>query len=159
MILAVAILAMGVLLYLPYSWLQSVTAPRDVAEHYKFYSNISWVFLLISSLVLLIAGNVVLWMTRRSWALWTSLLYFAVFIIAHTFWLENSFFRYKQANNLESGVISWSPIFGAVLIGLGAIIVFFDQYLVMRMRDKVYPAVAQPIEALPEESLSEEKNV
>jgi len=158
-ILAVAILAMGVLLYLPYSWLQSVTAPRDVAEHYKFYSNISWVFLLISSLVLLIAGNVVLWMTRRSWALWTSLLYFAVFIIAHTFWLENSFFRYKQASNLESGVISWSPIFGAVLIGLAAIIVFFNQYLVKRMRDKMYPAVAQPVEDLPVETVTDEKMV
>lgn len=154
-VLAIAILAMGVLLYLPFSWLQSVTAPRDVAEHYKFYSNISWIFLLISSLVLLIIGNVVLWLTRRSWAMWASLLYFAVFMVAHTFWLENSFFRYKQANTSENGLISWSPLVGVVFIVLAAIIVFFNQYLVKRMRDKMYPA-SQPVEQLPEEPPADE---
>lgn len=156
--LAVAILVMSVLLYFPYSWLQSITAPREVAAQYQFYSNISWMFLLISSLVLLVLGNVVLWMTRRSWAMWLSLLYFAFFIVAHTFWLENVFFRYKQSNNLESGVVSWSPIVGVVLVGLSAIIVFFDQYLVKRFQDKMYPAVP-PVESLAEESLNEEKNI
>lgn len=147
-IIAIAVLATGVLLYLPHSWLQSITAPRDVAEHYKFYANIGWMFLLISSLALLVVGNVVLWKTRRAWAMWASLLYFAVFIIAHTFWLENSFFQYKQTNNLETGAISWSPLFGVVLIVLAAIIVFFNQYLVKRMGDKMYP-VAAPDEQPP----------
>ena len=157
-ILAIAILAMGVLLYLPYSWLQSVTAPKEVAAQYEFYSNISWIFLLISSLILLIAGNVVLWKTLRSWAMWTSLLYFAVFMIAHTFWLENSFFRFKQDNNFESGVISWSPLFGVVLIVLAAVIVFFNQYLVKRLNDKMFPP-AQPVESLPEEVRTDEKSI
>ncbi len=158
-VLAIAILAMGLLLYLPYSWLQSITNPRDVAAKYEFYSNVSWIFLLISSLVLLTIGNVVLWLTRRAWAMWASLLYFAVFIVAHTFWLENSFFRYKQENLAGNGVIFWSPLFGVVLIVLAAIIVFFDQYLVKRMHDKMYPAVAPPVEVLPEESPAEEKNI
>ena len=153
-ILAAAVLAMCILLYLPYSWLQSVTAPRDVEAHYKFYANISWMFLLISTLVLLVLGNVLLWVTRRSWAMWATFLYFAVFMIAQTFWLENSFFRYKQANNLESGLVSWSPVVGVVLIALTAVIVFFDQYLVKRMHDKMYPP-AQPLESLPEETLTE----
>ncbi len=94
--------------------------------------------------------------------MWASLVYFAVFMIAYTFWLENSFFRYKQANNLESGIISWSPLFGVVLIVLAAIIVFFNQYLVKRMHDKMYPAM-QPVEELPAESPAEspvdEKNI
>ena len=161
-VLAIAILAMGVLLYFPYSWLQSITAPKDVAEHYKLYANIGWIFLLASSLALLIIGNVVLWKTRQAWAMWVSLLYFSVFIIAHTFWLENSFFRYKQTNNLESGLISWSPLFGVVLIVLAAIIIFFNQYLVKRMLDKMYPAM-QPVEELPAElsaeSPADEKNI
>ena len=156
--LAAAIIAMGILLYLPFSWLQSITAPRDVELHYKYYANISWTFLLISTLVLLVLGNVLLWLTRRSWAMWATFLYFAVFMIAQTFWLENSFFRYKQANNLEAGLVSWSPLVGVVLIVLTAVIVFFDQYLVKRLQDKMYPS-ALPIESPPEEPLIEEKNI
>ena len=158
-ILAIAVLAMGVLLAFQYSWLQSKTAPKDVIAQYEFYSNISWLFLLFSLLVLLIAGNVVLWKTGRAWAVWTSLLYFAVFMLAHTFWLENSFFRYKQENTAENSLISWSPLLGVVLIALAAIIVFFNQYLVKRMSNKMLPAAAQPIESLPEESAADEKIV
>lgn len=157
-ILAAAILAMGVLLYLPFSWLQSIGAPAIVRDNYLYYSNISWMFLLVSSLVLLVAGNVVLWKTGRSWAMWTTLLYYAVFMVAQTFWLENSFFRFKQENNFTSGAVSWSPLSGAVLIALAAVIVFFNQYLVKRMLDKTYPPV-QPVEPLPDEIPADEKKV
>jgi uncharacterized membrane protein len=156
-ILAAAILAMGVLLYLPFSWLQSIGAPATVRDNYLYYSNISWMFLLVSGLILLIAGNVVLWKTRRSWAMWTTLLYFAVFMVAQTFWLENSFFRFKQENNFASGAVSWSPISGAVLIALAAVIVFFNQYLVKRLLDRTHPPT-QPVESLPEEISANEKN-
>ena len=158
-VLAIAILAMGVLLYLPYSWLQSVTAPKDVAAQYNFYSNISWMFLLFSSLVLLIAGNVVLWKTRRSWAMWTALLYFAVFMVAQTFWLDRDFFNYQQKHNLTDSLISFGALSGVILIVLAAIIVFFNQYLAKRMHVKMYPAVTQPVEALPEESSATEKDI
>lgn len=151
-ILAAAVLAMGVLIYLPYAWLQSITAPKDVAEFYRYYANISWMFLLISALLLLVIGNVVLWKTRRSWAMWTTLLYFAGFMIAQTFWLENSFFRFKQANNLETGMISWSPLTGVILIVLAAIIVFFNQYIIKRLQAKVSPVPAAPVETFSEES-------
>ncbi len=157
-ILAAAILAMGVLLYLPFSWLQSIGAPTTVRDNYLYYSNIGWMFLLVSSLILLIAGNVVLWKTRRSWAMWTTLLYFAISMIAQTFWLENSFFRFKQENNFASGAVSWSPLSGAVLIALAAIIVFFNQYLVKRLLDKTYPPV-QSVESLPEALPTDEKNI
>lgn len=156
--LAAAILAMGVLLYLPFSWLQSIGAPATIRDNYLYYSNISWMFLLASSLILLIAGNVVLWKTRRSWAMWTTLLFFAVFMVAQTFWLENSFFRFKQENNFTSGAVSWSPISGAILIALAAVIVFFDQYLVKRLLDKTYPLM-QPVESLPEEFPTDERKI
>lgn len=157
-ILAAAILAMGVLLYLPFSWLQSIGAPAIVRDNYLYYSNISWMFLLVSSLILLITGNVVLWKTRRSWAIWTTLLYFAIFMVAQTFWLENSFFRFKQNNNFTSGAVSWSPISGTVLIALAAVIVFFNQYLVKRLAEKTY-APAQPVESLPEELPTDERKI
>lgn len=147
-LLIISIITMSVLLYLPYSWLQSITAPRDVELQYRFYSNISWIFLLVSSLVMLLIGNVVLWLTQRAWAMWTTLLYFTVFMLAYTFWLESAFFNYRQTNNLETGIISWSPLVGVILIALTTVIVFFDQYLVKRMLAKtsgVTESVAQDL--------------
>lgn len=158
-ILAAAILAAGVLMYFPYSWLQSKTNPQDVQANYLFYSNISWTFVLISSLVLLIAANVLFWKSRRSWAMWATLLYFAVFTIAHKFWLDQAFFSYRQTNNLTDSLISFGAISGVVLVVLAAVIVFFNQYLVKRLHDKTYPAVAPPVEALPEASSADEKNI
>lgn len=156
-ILAVMILAISVLLYLSYSWLESITAPADVAANYAFYSRISWLFLLSSSLTLLVIGNIISWTTRKSWALWTTLLYFIVFMVAYSFWLENSFFKYKQANNLESGLISWSPLFGIALIIAAALVVFSNFYLMRRAQNKMFPP-EQIIESLPEQSEVKNEN-
>lgn len=157
-LLAAAIVAMGVLTYLPYSWLDSITKPADVQTNYRFYSNISWAFLLISSLILLLFGNLVLWKTRRSWAMWATLLYFVVFVIAQTFWLDRAFFNFQQTADLTRDTISFSPFSGVILVVLSAIIVFFNQYLVKRLHDKMIPATP-PVEALPADSLTGEKNV
>jgi len=155
--LALASVAMCVLTYFPYGWLQSKTDPRDVQTNYLFYADISWTFLLISSLILLVAANIVLWKTRRSWAIWTTLLYFAIFIIAHKFWLERTFFDYQKSNNLTESIFTFGALSGVVLIILAAIIVFFNQYLVKRMLDKASPSL-QPVESPPEETLIDEKN-
>ncbi len=74
-------------------------------------------------------------------------------MLAYTFWLESTFFNYRQTNNLETGIISWSPLVGVVLIGLTGVIVFFDQYLVKRMHAKTY-GVTEPVAA----DLIEENN-
>lgn len=97
--LAAAVLIIGVLTYFSFDWLQSVTNPKDVIENYEKYADYSWMFLLISTLVLLVVGNVVLWTTRKSWALWTTFFYFAVFIVLQKFWLEQSFHQYKQTRS------------------------------------------------------------
>ena len=138
-LLAVAVLAMSILMYLPYSWLGSVTDPKIIVSNYIHYANISWTFLLISSLVLLIAGNVLLFKTRQSWALWASFLYFAVFMILQTFWLQESFFQYKKASGLADGSFSLGAFVGVMFVALGAIFVFFNQYLVKRMQAKMFP--------------------
>lgn len=158
-ILAAAILAMGVLSYLPFSWLQSKTNPADVQANYLYYSNIGWTFLLISSLVMLIAANVVLWTTRRSWAMWATLLYFAVFTVAYKFWFDQAFFSYQKANNLTESIFSFGAVSGAVFVVLATVFVFFDQYLVKRMLDKMSPAVALPVEEFKEEPAIDEKNI
>lgn len=150
-LLAIAVLTMGVLLYLPASWLSSVADPKNVALNYAHYSNISWTFLLISSIVLLLTANFVLFKTRRSWAMWATLTYFAVFMTAQTFWLEKSFFRYQQENNLNDSAFFLGSFVGVALIFLAAVIVFFNQYLIKRAQARLAP----PIDNLPEENVAD----
>lgn len=149
--LAVLLLPMIFLSYYSWSWLQSVSAPQAVVTNYQHYSNFGWNYLWISTIVLMILGTVLLWKTRRAWALWTTLLYFALFIIIRYFWLEQSFFQYKQDKGLVGDGLSIQPLIGVVLCALAAVIVFFNQYLVKRSYDKMYPEkissdVSVPIE-------------
>ena len=158
---------MAVLTYLAYSWLQSVDKPVNVVASYDYYSGIASMFLWLSSIILLVLANVVLWKTSKSWALWSTFLYFAIFILARTFWLDQSFFNFKQQNNLAGGSFSVSAFLGLILCVLAAAIVFFNQFLVTRFRNKMI-AAEQPVESfaqepivqqLPPERVPEEKEV
>jgi hypothetical protein len=136
--LGISFLLTAGLIYYSYTWLQSIGAPASVAQNYENYSNISWMFLWISSAVLLVLANVVLWTTGNAWAMWATFLYFAVFILAQTLWLDQSFFSYKQQNNLTNSAFSLGIFSGVLFSGLAGIIVFFNQYLVKRMRNKMF---------------------
>ncbi len=155
--LAVSALVLGVLMYLSFDWLKSIGSPATVVEKYNYYSNLNWVFLWISTLILLAVGNVVFWKMRKSWALWTTFLYFVFFIVLQTFWLERSFFQFKQ-EKLGSDGFLFSPFFGIALIILAAIIVFFDQFLVKRLSDKMFPS-EQSIEHIPEDNLPKDDTI
>ncbi len=155
--LAVSALVLGVLMYLSFDWLKSIGSPATVVEKYNYYSNLNWVFLWISTLILLAVGNVVFWKMRKSWALWTTFLYFVFFIVLQTFWLERSFFQFKQEKLGNDGFL-FSPFFGIALIILAAIIVFFDQFLVKRLSDKMFPS-EQPIEHIPEDNLPKDGTI
>jgi len=139
-ILGAAFLVMSVLTYLTFSWLQSVDKPANVVANYTYNAGISRTFLWISSIVLLILANILLWKMRKSWGLWATLLYFAIFTIVQTFWLDRAFLHYQQANNLTDKNFSFSPVFGVAMLVLAGIIIFFNQYLVKRMYDKTFPA-------------------
>ena len=145
-LLVATTLTMSILLLLPNSWLGSITNPRDIARNYIHYASISWTFLLVSSVFLLILANIVLLKTGKAWALWVSLLYFAVFMIAQTFWLEQNFFRYQQANNLTDSAFFLGSIYGVALIILAAVIVFFNQFLIKRMQARKSLAEGLPVE-------------
>lgn len=138
-VLAIFLLPMIILTYYTGSWLESVDAPRAVAENYEYFANISRTFLWISTIVLLIIGNVVLWMTGKAWALWTTFLYFALFVVVRYFWLDRTFDQYQQSNGLARNAISVEPLIAVVLCALAAAVVFFNQYLVKRMHEKMYP--------------------
>ncbi|MDQ3132884.1 MAG: hypothetical protein M3Q99_19210 [Acidobacteriota bacterium] len=137
--LAVLIIPVVFLSYYSWSWLQSIGAPQNVVLSYEYWSTLSWSYLWISTVILLIIANFLHWKTRLAWALWTTFLYFATFIIVRYFWLDQSFFQYKKANNLWQGEFSIAPLFGVLLCVVAAVIVFFNQFLIKRLQDKMNP--------------------
>lgn len=137
--LALSFVVMGFFAFYSLSWLQSIGDPRAAAAGFEYHSAVSWPFLWLSSVVLLVIANVVLWISGRSWAMWVTFLYLAVFIAAKFFWFDRSFAAFQTANNLASSGISFGPFFAVIMIVVIAAIVYFDQFFVVRMHEKMYP--------------------
>ena len=150
-VLAAFALVMLVLTYFSRSWLSSIDNPRTVVANYEYYSSFSATFLWISALVLLVFANVVFWKTRKILAFWTTLLYFVVFVIVNTFWLNNSFLEYQRDKGLLAGSYSLSPFFGAGLCVFAAFVVFVNQFVAAKLHDRMFPPPEPPAEAPPEE--------
>ncbi len=136
-VLGISFVLMAGLTFYSYTWLQSIGAPVNVVQNYDYYSNIGWMFLWISSIILLILANVVLWRTRNVWAMWATFLYFALFMLIRTLWLDQSFFNYQQQNGLTNRAFFLGAFSGILFCVLAAIIIFFNQFIVKRMRDKM----------------------
>lgn len=161
-LLAVSLLAMSVLTYLPYSQLQSIGfAPRDIAAGFLSYGGIYWTGLWILSLALLILANVILWLNRRAWALWATFLFFSLFVLVRTWWLNGVYVSYTKQNNLPAETLFGYGIIGVLLCIVAAVGIFFSQFLILRMRDRV-PSVDKPadevvvVEDNPPEEIVEE---
>lgn len=136
--LAIAVLIMSSLAFYSYSWLTSIDAPVNVVQNYENFSAMAWLFLWLSSIILLILANVFFWRLQQSWALWTTFLYFAAFVIIQTFLLDDAFATFKSSNNLGQSGLSISPFLGVTLCVLAAVIIFFDQFLVSRLHKKMF---------------------
>jgi hypothetical protein len=136
-LLLVALAVMGVMTFWCYNWLGSVDRPETVAANFMNSQSIYWTVLWISSAVLMIVANVLLWTKRSAWALWTTFIYFGAFIILQTWWLNSLSNNYLTANKMEAGFVGMG-IVGIVLCIITAIGVFFNQFIVFRMRDKLF---------------------
>ncbi len=143
-LLAIALIVMGVLTFLCYSWLQSIGDPASIVENYNSYAGLSWTALWICFLALVILANILMWIDRKSWALWTSLLFFVTFIIVQTFWLDKSFFAFMKSNNFTESSYFLKPFLGVTVSAVAAIGIFFNQFIVLRMRDKMFTKDEEP---------------
>ena len=133
--LGLSIAVMAFFTYYSWSWLQSIGQPAAAVAGYQYNSNLAWITLWITSAILLLIGNAVLWTTRSAWAMWLTFLYFGVFIIIKYFWLSREFLRFSETFSTFSA----RPIIGAGLIILMAAIVFFDKFIAVRLLAKTYP--------------------
>lgn len=145
-LLAASIALMAFVSYYSWSWLHSIGSPIDAIANYGFWDSLSWGLLVVTSLVLIVYGNVILWLSRNAWALWSGFLYFAVFVLLRYFWFDQSLFQFKKTNNLWDGSFSVGPLLGVILVAIVAAIVFCNQLLVVQLQRKMYPP---PVEAEP----------
>ncbi len=137
-LLLIAIFVMGALTFFCYSWLHSIGDPKAVVQNFNNYAGISWTALWFSFIGLIVFANVLLWKDGKAWALWTSLLFFIVFIIVQTFWLDRAFFNFQQANDIKESSYFLKPFVGVAVSTITAIGVFFNQFIVLRLRDKMF---------------------
>lgn len=136
-VLAAASLVMLFFTVYANSWLGSIGNPKNALEGYYYYAGLGSTFLWLSTAVLLILANVILWGLRRGWALWTTFAYFAVFVVLRTFWLEKMRYNFQNSDSLF-----FSPVVGVSLIIAAGAVIFFNQLLVLRLNEKMYPPKA-----------------
>ncbi|MFZ1701863.1 MAG: hypothetical protein WBO10_12480 [Pyrinomonadaceae bacterium] len=134
--LAIACLVMGFFTFYSWSWLQSIGLPTAAVAGYEYHAGMAQTALWISVVALLFLANAVLWTSGRAVAIWTTFVYFTVFIVINYFWLDQAFFHFKKVNGLFDGSFSIGPFFAVILIVLMAMIAFFDQFIVTKLRAK-----------------------
>lgn len=142
--LGVSTAVLAFLIYYSWSWLQSIGDPNASVANFSYYADLAWTALWVATIILLIVGNILLWMRSSLWAMWATFLYFSVFVAAGYFWLSPAFLTFQQHNGLTERTFTAGPLYGAVFIFLMAVIVFFDQFLVVRLHKKMYGEV-QPL--------------
>jgi len=122
-----------------WSWLQSIGSPIDALVNYSYFAGIGWTFVLLSSAILLVAANVILWTTRNSWALWITLAYFCVFTLIRYFLLERVAHSFATDARITDFGSTWSPVIGVGISIAAAAVVFIDQLVVTRMNTAIFP--------------------
>jgi hypothetical protein len=79
-----------------------------------------------------------MWVNRQAWAIWTTFLFFAFFMLLQVFWLESGYSEFQAKNpQLSSNIISLGMVSILFCIGV-AVGVFFNQFIVFRLRDKMF---------------------
>ena len=138
-LLVIGVLIGGFFIYYASSWLQSIGDPRSAWEAYNYHRRAGVYFMVSWTVILIAVANVVLWTQRNAWALWTSHAYFVVFallllVVLHllgiNFCLEN---RVCEDPSKVIGVLL--AVLGSFLLGA---FVFVDQYVVLRMQERMY---------------------
>lgn len=127
--------------YYSWSWLESVGRPADAVSGYEYHSGLAFTVLSVSGVVLLALANGVLWASQRAWAIWATFAYVAVFLLIKYFWLGESYFRFNTENGLANSSYSFGPVFGVILIIVCALIVFANQFISVRLYQRMYATI------------------
>ncbi len=135
-LLIFAVLLMSFLTFYSYSWLQSIGDPKVAAENFTYFADLSWKLLWFSFIGLVAFANFLIWKNGKSWSIWASFVYFAFFIIIQTLWLAPALLSFEKLNNLTDSSFSITPIIGVMTVVVLAIAIFFNQFIMLRVREK-----------------------
>ncbi len=138
-LLTVSVAVMGFFTLYSWSWLGSIGSPAMAVAGYEYHAGLSWPVLWLSASILLILANSILWVTGRLWPMWTTLIYFQLFVVIRAFWLDSSLLAFRNEARLTDETFTIAPIFAAAVIMTAAAIVYFDQFLIIRMKEKTFP--------------------
>ncbi len=158
-VLTIGVVAMAFFSFYSWSWLQSIGDPQRAWESFNYDKRAGVYVLIASTGLLLLIANIVLWITRSAWAMWASFIYFAVFVI-----LLLVLMHLLGAQFCEKNVVCSSPsrVIGPLLaafgIGVLGVLVFFDQFLIIRLHAKMYSVNERAESASDDERVGEEKN-
>ena len=158
-VLAIAIAVMAFFTYYAWSWLQSIGDPQGAWESFNYNKRTGVYVLIASTGLLLLIANIVLWMSRSAWAMWTSYIYFTVFVI-----LLLVLMHLLGAQFCENNVVCVSPsrVIGPLLAAFGIVIlgtlVFLNQFFVIRLNAKMFSVNERSETDLDEGTVGVEKN-
>jgi hypothetical protein len=142
-LLALSILIIGFFTLYSWSWLGSIGSPARAVAGYEYYAGLSWPILWLSASLLLVLANSILWVTGRVWPMWTTLIYFQIFVLLKAFWLDPALLAFQNASGMTNETFTIGPLLAAILIIIAAAIVFFDQFLLIRLKEKTFPESLQ----------------
>ena len=145
--LAIAVLPMIFITYYASSWLQSIGSPMAAIIGFNSTSRIAYYWLWISTAVLIVMANVVLWNHLKAWAMWTTLAYLVVFLLLQAFWLHPTSNLFIASNNLPFETPILRPLVLMITAVVAGIIVYFDQLAVVRMRERIHPSAPELVAA------------
>ncbi len=148
--LAVSVTLMVFFIYYSWTWLASIGAPTAAVEGYGFHSGFTVTTLCVSSVVLLLLANAVLWSTRTAWAMWTTAIYFSVFVLLKFFWLDQVLAQFKKTNALSESSFSVGPVLAVVFVIIAVVVVFLNQFIAVKLNRAMYAPDATEVVAEPE---------
>lgn len=140
---AVLLVPQAFLTYYAGTWLTSIGDPKAAQASYFYYTGMGFTLLWIAFFLLVVIANIILWTSRRAWAIWLTFAYFAIFIFLRYWWLEGTYLDFARRNAFIDSNFSLGPIVAALLVvGMGALI-FFDQFVVLRLAEKMHPTAGK----------------
>ncbi|QYO63131.1 hypothetical protein [Leptolyngbya sp. 7M] len=132
-------LFLGFVVYYSSSWLGSITAPADAFAGYEYYRGLSWYILAFTSIVLLILANVIFAKRGKSWAMWTTLGYFCLFLVAIGFVLPIASISFLRGHGYSAELRSYfSPFIAVAFMAAAAALIYGNRYLAGRLRDRIH---------------------
>jgi uncharacterized membrane protein len=137
--LLVCTIVAGFFAYYGWSWLQSIGDPRIGFENYGYHRTMGIYAMLISTAILIVLGNVLLWSRHSAWGLWVADAYFVVFALVFLVAINAAANSYCLENNLCQDPSRAAGILLTVFGGLAlTALLFGDQFIVLRLREKTY---------------------